>query len=130
MTLKLCCNSSIFFYYFFLTAGGPDELTQRSGKVKVETSENLGLNLQVSILGGRLRRCPLIWGCWLQGSSFWFFLIAVRVCSPYLMLHLSVLTIIMVGGCRGGGGGYITMMNPIFDFLMGVAHLLNPTLSI
>lgn len=128
MTLKLCCNSSI--YIFFLTAGFPNELTQRSGKVKVETSETLRLNQQVSILGGRLRRRPLMWGCWLQGSSFWLFLIIVRVCSPYLMLRLSVLTIIMVGGCGGGGGGYITMMNPIFDFLMGVAHLLNPTLSI
>lgn len=103
MTLKLCCNSGIFF--FFLTAGGPDELTQRSGKVKVRTSENLRPNLQVSILGGRLRRCPLMWECRLQGSSLWSFPITVRVCSPYLMLGLSVLTIIMVGGGGGGGGG-------------------------
>lgn len=84
----------------------PDELTQRSGKVKVGTSENLRPNLQVSILGGRLRRCPLMWRCRLQGSSFQLFLIAVRVFSPYLMLGLSVLTIIMVGaGGSGSGGG-------------------------
>lgn len=57
------------------------ELTQRSEKVKVETSENLRLNLQVSILGGR---CPLAWGCGLQGSLFRLLLIVVGVCSLIL----------------------------------------------
>lgn len=52
------------------------------------------------------------------------------------MPGLSVLTVIMVEGVVGGGvavvrgGVYITMINPVFDFLIGVAHLLNPTLSI
>lgn len=67
---------------------------------------------------------PLTWGRELLGSLFPLVLIAVGVRNRCRMLGLSVLTIIMGGGGGGLCGRYITMINPVFDYLMGVARLI------
>lgn len=65
-----------------------------------------------------------MWGRELLGSLFRLFLIAVGVRNHCRMLGLSVLTIIMGGGGGGLCGRYITMINPVFDYLMGLARLI------
>lgn len=65
-----------------------------------------------------------MWERELLGSLFRLFLTAVGVHNHCRMLGLSVLTIIMGGGGGGLCGRYITMINPVFDYLMGLARLI------